>query len=792
MFLRILKKDLKRKRTINIILLIFIILATMFLASSANNLVAVTGAVEHFMEISKVPDFFVVALSDGKEDEIQKFIKENEYVSEYETAQGFNLTNEQVVIEQCRKEPDRTQYERTNALFIQAVPKNFMKVFPMEGEQVSLKSGEIAFPKMEADNNQLQVGDKVRIKVGEVEQEFEIAVIVKDAVFGNTFTGYKRLLISDADFALYTEQKNLTYIDIHNVNCKDTEAFSREWREADFSVITSQEKEIIATSYIVDILAAGILVIVSICLILIAFLVLRFTIVFTLQEDYKEIGIMKAIGIRDRGIKGLYLIKYTAISVVGAVVGFILSFPFGGTLLEIAIVNIKVDKAEQNFLINIICALAIVAIVLLFCYSSTNSLKKFSALDAIRNGSNGERFRAKNHVMLWKRKRMKPYFYLALNDILSGMKRFGILAVTFCLGTMLILLPLSASDTFKDDSIVRSFSLAQTDVYLDNGKTEQYVVDKDVDRLLEDLESMENVLEENGISAKAVADVVYTISCYADASKESYSYYTLQAVGNWESHYLLLEGREPNLANEIMITDKTAKEMGVNIGDSIYFKMSGEVREFIITGTYQSMMNMGYGFRVSRNAELSSEYMAALFCLQIEVEDMESEEACERLKEIFPDYKVYNAVEIINQFTGNIVEQIDVVTFCITAIVLIINSLITVLLMKTIMTKERGDIALLKSIGFDDRSVKAWQITRILIVLLVAIVMGAILSNILTPYTMGRIFAMMGANKMKLILNPLEAYVLYPLLLLAVTGASAFFCAGGVKKVELREVNTME
>ena len=91
MFLRILKKDLKRKRTINIILLIFIILATMFLASSANNLVAVTGAVEHFMEISKVPDFFVVALSDGKEDEIQKFIKENEYVSEYETAQGFTL-----------------------------------------------------------------------------------------------------------------------------------------------------------------------------------------------------------------------------------------------------------------------------------------------------------------------------------------------------------------------------------------------------------------------------------------------------------------------------------------------------------------------------------------------------------------------------------------------------------------------------------------------------------------------------------------------------------------------------
>ena len=48
------------------------------------------------------------------------------------------------------------------------------------------------------------------------------------------------------------------------------------------------------------IVIAAILIIVSVCLILISFLVLRFTIVFTLQEDFKEIGIMKAIGIRDK------------------------------------------------------------------------------------------------------------------------------------------------------------------------------------------------------------------------------------------------------------------------------------------------------------------------------------------------------------------------------------------------------------------------------------------------------------------------------------------------------------
>ena len=80
MFFRILQRDLKRKKTMNFVLLLFIVLASMFFASSTNNLLAVNGAINHFMDISKVPDFFSVALSDGKEDEIQNFIGENELV----------------------------------------------------------------------------------------------------------------------------------------------------------------------------------------------------------------------------------------------------------------------------------------------------------------------------------------------------------------------------------------------------------------------------------------------------------------------------------------------------------------------------------------------------------------------------------------------------------------------------------------------------------------------------------------------------------------------------------------
>ena len=55
MFWRILKKDLKRKKTMNINLLLFVILCSMFAAAAVNNIIAVTGGIEHYFDAADVP-----------------------------------------------------------------------------------------------------------------------------------------------------------------------------------------------------------------------------------------------------------------------------------------------------------------------------------------------------------------------------------------------------------------------------------------------------------------------------------------------------------------------------------------------------------------------------------------------------------------------------------------------------------------------------------------------------------------------------------------------------------------
>ena len=60
MYLRILKKDLKRKKTMNVILLLFVILATMFAASSVNNIMSVINGLDNYFEKANLSDHFII------------------------------------------------------------------------------------------------------------------------------------------------------------------------------------------------------------------------------------------------------------------------------------------------------------------------------------------------------------------------------------------------------------------------------------------------------------------------------------------------------------------------------------------------------------------------------------------------------------------------------------------------------------------------------------------------------------------------------------------------------------
>lgn len=797
MFWRILKRDMKRKRTMNVILLLFILLASMFLSSSINNLTTITGTVNQFIEISKVPDLFLMALAQGEEDPVLDFLEKSESVRAYEEQDTLNINNDQVEIlyREDEAQAEKKSYEKTNTLSLQAVPESYMKVFDEEGEEITLHAGEIAVAKLEAEQNHLQEGDRLAITIGDVRREFTVVTQTRDAVFGTSFMGFKRNLISQEDFDAFMDQDGLTITRIYNVDYADSKEFQKSYQEQQLSVISGIEKDLIPMCYVFDMLVAGVMIIVSICLILISFLVMRFTISFTLQEDSKEIGIMKAIGLKDREVSRVYLVKYLALAVIGATAGFFLGIPFGALMQKYAVINVVVTVGNGNLLINLLASAMVVGIVLLFCVRCMAKMKRISAIEAIRGGSTGERFSAK-HMNLSAHKRLSVPEFLALNDVVNQKRRFVVLLCSFIIGTAMLLLPIYAKTTLEGEDIVYSFGFWKSDLYMESEQERLVSMGEEGIREAEDsLQELKEVLKQENISAQTGMLAGYNLKAHAEAAEDSVVCQTTHPIGEWEQHLVILEGREPVHENEIAVTEVTAEKMRVEIGDTLYLPHEDGDRAYLITGTYQTMMNMGEGMWLPKTAKPDASYLAGMLAFQIVLENPEKlSAAVEVLEREYPDAKIYQGKQYMDSMFGldSIISALNGTVAVILALVLGINALLTVLMVRTFLAKERGDIALMKSMGFRSWSIKRWQSGRILLVLAAAILIGTVLSRVLVPVTVQPIFALMGATKMKLTVNPLLSYLLCPLLMLVVTAAAAVLSTGGIRGIDVKEVNNIE
>ncbi|HBI61259.1 MAG TPA: hypothetical protein DDY31_08625, partial [Lachnospiraceae bacterium] len=104
MVLQILKKDLRRKKTMNVILLIFIILAATFIASSANNMLSVTTALDNFFEKAEVPDYWFCTTDEKEARRFERFAQEKQYDFRWQELIQIDSNNIKVNTENGRQQ----------------------------------------------------------------------------------------------------------------------------------------------------------------------------------------------------------------------------------------------------------------------------------------------------------------------------------------------------------------------------------------------------------------------------------------------------------------------------------------------------------------------------------------------------------------------------------------------------------------------------------------------------------------------------------------------------------------
>ena len=263
-----------------------------------------------------------------------------------------------------------------------------------------------------------------------------------------------------------------------------------------------------------------------------------------------------------------------------------------------------------------------------------------------------------------------------------------------------------------------------------------------------------------------------------------------------DSMYLYIDGTPPENCGEIAISSVVAEKTGAGIGDDAEVQMGGETKKYTVTAIFQSMQNAGATIRLYHGEDIASKNLSGVLGIQVRYKDNPgSSELSGRkklLESLYPDDKVYSASGYVTSMIGDISGQINSVKNLVFGVVICINMLVTILMVKSFITKEKGEIAILKAIGFKDISLSVWQTLRIVIILLVSAALGILLSSPVSQLLITPIFRMMGAYSIKFDVNAFEVYLFYPFFVLITASSAAFLSSQGLRKIQASQASNID
>ena len=788
MYLNILKKDLKRKKTMNIILLVFIILATMFVASGLNNVSTVINGTDYYLDKAGIGDFVVITMGDDSTGYADDILDKADCIKSYKIENCIFGSQDSV------SQLDGSDVKTKNTALFQSISDSKLKFYDTENKEVTdVKPGEVKIAGKFIENNNFSVGDYICIKLGDVQMKFKIAGKVKDAFLGSDFMGNTRFLLNQSDYDKFLADEMINthyrgeviYIEIDDITATVSAISDIP------GIAFSGARSTLKMCYVMEMIVAFIVLILSICLIIVSFVVLRFSIGFTIAEEYREIGVMKAIGINNQRIRGLYIIKYLVMALIGGVIGFVASIPFGDMLIMSVSENMVLGN-NAGLLINVMSTFCTIIIILMFAYSCTGKVKKFTPIDAIRSGQSGERFVKKSFLRIGKTN-SRPAVYMAINDVLSAPKRFMIIIISFFICTLFVLMMVNTVATMKSPNLITTFG-TESDLYINDVDDAMRLMNTgDKESIVNELETLSNKITAKGMPCDVSVDIQYKYKLIT--SEDEFSVSCAQSINIPVDEYEYLEGSAPQNKNEIAVTPQISEMIGIEIGDTVTIDFGTEKIDCIVTAYFQTMNNLGELIRLHDDAPTDISFVSSIRQYQIDFTDDPSEKVIEsrkeKIKELLDVTDVLNTTEYCVDCVS-VVPTLEAVQLLLLAITIVVVILVTVLVERSFISDEKSQIALLKAIGFRNGTIISWNTLRFGIVALAAAILAAAASIPMTKLCITPIFGMMGATKIMFNIDSLQIFLFYPLVIFAVTFVTAWLTSLYTRKIKSSDISNIE
>jgi len=767
MYYKTIRSDVLKTKATTLTTMLFVAAAAMLVSLAAILVVNLLGAIETLMTQAETPHFMQMHSGDIDISRLTKFAEQQDTIEKFQVLEFLNVDGSQFVF------GDKTLANsvQDNGLCVQS--DKFDYLLDLDGNVINVSNGELYVPLCYMRDHTTKVGDRVIVSG----QEFTVAGFLRDSMMNSTLSSSKRFLVSEQDYAKLYDLGSPEYLiefrlkDISSLGAFQT-AYISAGLEANGPSIT--QGLFIFFNAISDGLMIGVILLVSILVVSIAFLCIRFTLLAKIEDDYREIGVMKAIGLRVSDIKKIYLAKYTLIAAVGCMLGFALAFVFKSALLE----NIRLFLGEsKNSSIAISLGAISVSLVFLAIIAYVNGvLKRFrtvSSAEAIRFGASQEKVTAKGLSLSTKRV-LNTNIFLGLKDVITRKKLYGTMLTVLVMAAFIIIVPQNLYNTISSRDFCTYMGIGTYDMRIDIQQTEN--ISAKAATIVEMMNNDTNILKTNTLTTRT----------YRAKTEDGSDHFIKIELGDHSVFPLkYTKGRAPFAENEIALSSLYAKELNKNVGDVILVFVKDKERELTVCGIYSDITNGGKSAK-STFSDDSTDIMWCIIGAELVDESLVSEKTSEYAN-LFAYSKVSSLTEFISQTFGSTMSSVDKASQAAIIVSLFVAALVTLLFTKMLVAKDRYSITVMKAFGFRNSDITLQYVSRTVFVLVIGIALGTLLANTAGSFFAGLVISSLGASAFNFEVNALSAYVFSPLMMAFTVFIATLIGTLGAGKVRISE-----
>ena len=800
MFFKMLKSDLKQKKGLSIVLFLFILIASVLVSVGSVQLYEFFTGNERNQAACNNSDAIVLNVSQGAQGDsankkVSDVIKKNKHVKESYSKEVFTLLPAYIDFDYVDEE--KTNEFRYSDNYLTTVPKDHDLVYTLDDQPFGVENNTIWVSEKVRSVTGAAPGDKVRLTtdIGNT-YEFTLAGFYKQSTSSN----FKWYIVSDPDYEYlkkeyfnttevfgvkFDEMNYMNYKSLDDDLGKDTNAWS--------VMLDAESSDEYVLSYILSVFIC----LVGIFLILIVVMTIRFTMVAALKEEEREIGVLRAIGADSSGFRWIFAAKYIAFALTGGAVGIFAGIPLSKYVLTAFSPGKIMPSDGEIIIIGIISVIFIILLIIVFSLLVMRRINRISVVDAIRGENRAERFSKGSGIRLHTKKKMSPSFFIALSDILKRFKRYAFLFIAYTLGVLIILFIVNIKNSVINPEFLKYNMVYETDFFVEFNDTQLHEY---FDRMANEDRGLWSIvnddLKKNGIKAHFDADHYQTTGVMQQFGADINA--TVWNGSGDISKLSYHEGSIPVKEDEAAISWSAANSLGIQLGDEVEIKLNinnnntGSTKEtkekFRITA-FINAMDGGVPIVVLSNAyNKTFTNEGSCWASVIDAQGSEKDEVFSQLQEFYGPECVLDEMEYTRMTLMQYSELFDLLEVVIGLAVLVILILMTYLYSSVFIAEEMSEIALLKSIGFSERAVKASHIFRILILAVVSVIAAELLLQTAGQLIVSIIMESLGISNFRLLPEFIMSFAVVPVLASAAVLFTEWLNLRKIRKADIRNI----